>query len=91
MAVDTICLSNDVRAWGCPNIIGNVGGLYFASDNGTTDGAFKVMNVSAPSGTGTLVPGVCQSQFDAKRYEDTYGRSTTVQSSALQTLIIIKF
>ena len=48
------------------------------------------MNVSAPSCTGTSVPGVCQSQFDAKRYEDTYGRSTTVQSSALQTLIIIK-
>lgn len=48
------------------------------------------MDVSAPFGTGGQVSGLCQAQFDAKRYDETYGRSTTVQSSALQTLIIIK-
>ena len=48
------------------------------------------MDVSAPFGTGGQVSGPCQAQFDAKRYDETYGRSTTVQSSALQTLIIIK-
>ena len=58
--------------------------------NGATDGAFKVMNVSAPFGTGGQTSGPCQAQFQARRYDETYGSSTTVQPSAFQTLIIIK-
>lgn len=69
--------------------MGNIGGLCFADKNGTTDGAFEIRYISAGFGTGTN-KGFCQSQFSAKRYDETYGRSTTVQSSALQALIIIK-
>lgn len=72
-----------------PDITGNIGGLCYAKNNGVTDGAFEIRDVFAKFGGGTNISH-CQSQFDAKRYDETYGRSTTVQSSAFQALIIIK-
>lgn len=83
--------SGTVKAAGLPNIKGTLS-KYRGSTN-TKTGAFSESSAPADSYTGgTQWSGYMISpSFDASKSNAIYGKSSTVQPSALQTLIIIKY
>lgn len=83
--------SGTVKAAGLPNIKGTLSN-YRGSTN-TKTGAFSPSKATADSYTGAPQWSgyIISPSFDASKSNAIYGKSSTVQPPALQTLIIIKY
>lgn len=83
--------SGTVKAAGLPNIEGTL--AYYTGSKNTKTGAFSGSTVTAESYAGAVQwPGYATTpNFDASKSNAIYGKSSTVQPPALQTLIIIKY
>lgn len=84
--------SGAVKEAGLPNISGYISYLLMGEDGQKSDGALsatlQVGNRLINTGTGSAWK---QLNFSAKNSNAIYGKSSTVQPPALQTLIIIKY
>lgn len=83
--------SGTVKAAGLPNISGTLS--LFRGATNAKSGAFSVSTINAETyAGGTQWSGyMVTPSFDASKSNATYGKSSTVQPPALQTLIIIKY
>lgn len=84
--------SGTVKAAGLPNILGHITYLMMGENGQKSDGALSaslhVGNRLVNSGSGSAWK---QLNFSAENSNAIYGKSSTVQPPALQTLIIIKY
>lgn len=83
--------SGTAKAAGLPNIKGTLS--YFSSGGNTKTGAFSGSTATAETYAGSTQWAGYQisPSFDASKSNAIYGKSSTVQPPALQTLIIIKY